>query len=183
MNEEMENVTNVPAPSADAAESMPLYPRRRRYVRRYSEPGASEEMGEAPAPALPMDTEGGDGAANGEARPMRRVRVPRRYQENATEEIRRLSSEELLFCAIPLFYEIGWKAEPGTKVISSWCDEVTQLERLKARGWSETEIAHRLASQISRDEKLRRADYGIITSCSWECLGEQCRRVHQALLH
>ena len=99
------------------------------------------------------------------------------------EEIRRLSSEGLLFCAIPLFYEIGWKAEPGTKVISSWCDEITQLERLKARGWSEKEIARRLASQISRDEKLRRADYGIITSCSWECLGEQCRRVHQALLY
>ena len=97
------------------------------------------------------------------------------------EEIRRLSEEGTLFCAIPLFFEIGWNCDADTRVVSSWCDEKTQLERLKARGWSQEEIARRLASQISRDEKLKRADYGIITSCSWECMREQCRRVFNAL--
>jgi len=91
-------------------------------------------------------------------------------------EIDRLAQEGPLFCAIPLFYESGW-AGHGEVVISSWCDTETQMERLLARGWSREDIAGRLAAQIPKDEKLRRADYGVITSCSWELLRKQCRLV------
>ena len=96
------------------------------------------------------------------------------------ERIVQLSRDELLFCAIPLFYEIGWHGVEKA-VISTWCDEKTQRERLAARGWSDDEIERRLNSQIHKDEKLKRADFAVITNCSWECLKEQCRRIFDSL--
>ncbi len=82
-----------------------------------------------------------------------------------------------LFAAVPLWYECGWQNEQPAKVIAVWCDSETQLQRLRQRGWSDGEIQARLKTQLSMDEKLRRADYGIMTNCSWDELDEQCRRV------
>ena len=91
-------------------------------------------------------------------------------------EINRLSADKLLFCAIPLLDEAGWSSGCAA-VIAAWCSPDVQRTRLRGRGWSEEEIDRRLSKQISMDEKLLHADYGIVTSCSWECLALQCKRL------
>ena len=80
-----------------------------------------------------------------------------------------------LLAAVPLWYECGWgKAEA---VVAVWCDAETQRRRLQARGWSAEECRRRLSHQLSMDEKVNRADYGILTSCPWPVLERQCRRL------
>ena len=88
---------------------------------------------------------------------------------------------EPLFAAIPLWYECGW-ASPDVPVIATWCSASTQLERLRLRGWSDSEIQRRIASQVPMDEKFARADYGIVTDCSWERLDEQCAEIYRTIL-
>jgi len=83
---------------------------------------------------------------------------------------------EPLFAAIPLWYESGWSI-PGVTVVATWCSAPVQMERLRQRGWSDEESRRRIASQISMDEKFARADYGIITECSWERLAQQCAEI------
>ena len=97
------------------------------------------------------------------------------------DELRRLSEGRPLFCAIPLLDESGWR-EDCSCVVSAWCPPDVQMARLLDRGWSIEDAELRLAAQASSDAKLQRADYGIVTSCSWECLREQCRRVLKAVL-
>ncbi len=85
-----------------------------------------------------------------------------------------------LFCAIPLLFEIGWQAEAAA-VISVWCDPDTQRQRLLARNWSPEQIQARLSQQMSMDEKLRRSDYGLISSCSWQHFFLQCDYLYRTL--
>jgi len=81
-----------------------------------------------------------------------------------------------LFCGIPLLFEVGWEKEMSC-TIAVWCDPAVQRRRLRERGWSEEEVTGRIRSQMGMDEKLTRADFGIINSGSRALLGEQCRRV------
>jgi dephospho-CoA kinase len=68
----------------------------------------------------------------------------------------------LLVCAVPLLYEARWE-ERFSRVVTVWCSAATRRERLRFRGWTAEEIAGRDRSQLSADEKLRRADFAIIT--------------------
>lgn len=77
-----------------------------------------------------------------------------------------------LFCAIPLLYEVGWERETH-HVWAVWCDKETQRRRLLARGLTERQINQRLENQISMDEKLHRADSGLINTGSRENLTNQ----------
>lgn len=86
-----------------------------------------------------------------------------------------------LFCGIPLLFEIGWDNEIRT-TISVWCSPVTQRRRLRSRGWTDQQMDERLARQLSMDEKLRRADYGIINNGSLSVLREQCTSVYQRVM-
>ena len=97
------------------------------------------------------------------------------------DEINRLATDRLLFCAIPLLDEAGW-SENCAAVIAAWCPPDVQRQRLRGRGWSEDEIDRRLSKQLSMNEKLLRADYGVVTSCSWECLAHQCRRIYERIV-
>ena len=85
-----------------------------------------------------------------------------------------------LFCAIPLLFESGWESDMSCTV-AVWCDPVTQQQRLGQRGWDEREMTRRISQQLSMDEKLRRSDYGIVSSCSWDLLAEQCQLVYQRI--
>ena len=101
-------------------------------------------------------------------------------------EVRRIirrRAEQLdvaLFCAIPLLFEAGWQRDTSV-IVAVWCDSATQRGRLLSRGWTSSEIDGRLAHQQGMDEKLGRADYGIINTSSRGCLHEQCRRVFQSI--
>jgi dephospho-CoA kinase len=85
-----------------------------------------------------------------------------------------------LYCGVPLLFEAGWERSMW-KTIAVWCDSSTQADRLRQRGWSSQEIQRRLACQMSMDEKLRRADYGIVNCGSWEHLREQCQLLRNQL--
>lgn len=95
-------------------------------------------------------------------------------QKDMEETAARVSGP--LFCGVPLLFEVGWQPRFAT-VITVWCDEETQRQRLAARGWSATEIAARLRLQLPAAEKLQRADLAIINNGNLDLLREQCRRI------
>ncbi len=97
------------------------------------------------------------------------------------ESIARLSEHTLLFCAIPLLDESGWRDDCAA-VVSSWCPPDVQRQRLHERGWNDAEINRRLAKQASMNTKLRNADYGVITNCSWDCLRKQCEIIYSEIV-
>jgi dephospho-CoA kinase len=87
-----------------------------------------------------------------------------------------LRHDSPLFCAIPLLFEVGWQTTVRYTV-TVWCDPVTQRRRLRRRGWSEDEIEARLAAQLQADEKLLRADFGIVNTTGLVMLRQQCARL------
>jgi dephospho-CoA kinase len=62
-----------------------------------------------------------------------------------------------------LLIEAGMAAKLDGLVVA-WCTPEQQLERLRARGMSETEARRRIAAQLPLEEKLKRATYTI--NCS-----------------
>lgn len=81
-----------------------------------------------------------------------------------------------LFCAVPLLFEVGWEVDMAM-TITVWCDRIQQRARLESRGWSAREIDARLASQMAPEEKLRRADYGLINNGPLDLLRRQVDRL------
>ena len=63
---------------------------------------------------------------------------------------------------IPLLFETG--SEPGFDfVLCLACSAATQHERLRARGWSNTQITQRLSRQWPVSKKIAKADFVIWT--------------------
>lgn len=81
-----------------------------------------------------------------------------------------------LVCAVPLLYESGWEQDFHA-VVCVWCAPDIQHRRLRERGLTDDDIRARLAAQLPADEKLRRADAGIINSGSRELLRRQCEQL------
>jgi dephospho-CoA kinase len=61
---------------------------------------------------------------------------------------------------IPLLFETGAEMEFDA-TIAVGCASKTQAERLSARGWNAIEIERRIASQLSSETKMARADFVI----------------------
>lgn len=102
--------------------------------------------------------------------------LAREETERRLEQFR-ADGEKVVLLDVPLLYEAGWDAL-ADKVIAIWTPPEMRDERLKQnRGWDETEIRRRCAAQMDAQEKLERADYGIINSGDKAFLAEQCRRV------
>ena len=81
-----------------------------------------------------------------------------------------------LFCGVPLLFEVGWQTDMAS-TIAVWCDPVTRRKRLRRRGWDEWQMHARLKHQLPAEEKLRRADFGIVNNADRSVLDEQCRRI------
>lgn len=92
---------------------------------------------------------------------------PRIYQK-----LQSLPKNILTVVAIPLLYEND-RQELFDKVISVWTSSTLQEERLVARNWDQEQIHGRLNAQMHQDEKLHKADYGIINTLSIESLQKQ----------
>lgn len=100
-------------------------------------------------------------------------RVQRRLEDLAAEAV-----TPVFCCAVPLLFEVGWDtALDGT--VAVWCDPSTQWGRLRQRGWSDEHIKARLRHQMSMDEKLARAEYGLINTGTVEMLRQQCCLLYQ----
>jgi len=81
---------------------------------------------------------------------------------------------------IPLLYETGHSSD-FDRVIATVCPRRVQIERLKERGFSETEAEQRLAAQMSADEKALRADYIIQTDGAIASTNAQVDRILEIL--
>lgn len=81
---------------------------------------------------------------------------------------------------VPLLFEKDWSYLFNI-VIAVWTDSKTQYERLNARGMTDLEIDRRIANQLSAQEKLERADFGIINRAGFEALREQCEKLEKLI--
>ncbi len=86
------------------------------------------------------------------------------------------AGEGFLACAVPLLFETGWEKDMDVTV-AVWCDAATQLARVAGRGWSAAELRARQDRQMPADEKLRRADFGIVNNGGLPELRLQCAAV------
>lgn len=75
---------------------------------------------------------------------------------------------------VPLLFEADWQYHFDV-TIAVWTTRELQSKRLKGKGWTEQEISSRIKFQMSADEKLERADFGIINIGSMELLIKQCK--------
>lgn len=91
-------------------------------------------------------------------------------------DLERRRSPIPVYCAIPLLFEVGWQDRVDGSV-GVWCPEPVQRTRLGERGWSAERIRLCIEAQIPADDKLERADYGIINSGSTQSLHDQCKAV------
>ncbi len=96
------------------------------------------------------------------------------------QKINELDKSKLYIIAVPLLYELDWDKD-FEKVISVWCTEINQLNRLMARGWSYEECQSRLKAQFSQNKKLELADFGIINDWSEIFLIKQCKKIFKQL--
>ena len=98
--------------------------------------------------------------------------VERRLQELMRRDAVR--EDELVLVEVPLLFEIGWESR-YSHTITIWSPRETQIARLMARNNLTREAAEtRLAVQMSADDKLARADFGLINNGGPEHLRMQC---------
>lgn len=77
---------------------------------------------------------------------------------------------------IPLLFETA--AEPAfDKVLCVACSGATQRQRLRERGWTDDQIAGRLAAQLPIEAKILRSDFLVWTETSLTVHEAQLRRV------
>jgi dephospho-CoA kinase len=77
---------------------------------------------------------------------------------------------------IPLLFETG-AASHFAATICVACSAATQLERLRARGWTSTQITQRIAAQWPVEKKMQAADFVIWSEGSLDVHGQQLERV------
>ncbi len=88
--------------------------------------------------------------------------------EEKVEEFRSREPRAVVLVDAALIYEAG-VADRFAKILVAWCRPEQQMERLMAKtGLARQEALRRMASQISSEEKRRRADYVIDCSGSLE---------------
>jgi len=92
------------------------------------------------------------------------------------EDWEKSGAHPAVFVEAALLIEAGMAARLDGLVVA-WCTPEQQLERLRARGMSETEARRRIAAQLPLEEKLKRATYTI--NCSGTL--EETRSQVQAL--
>jgi dephospho-CoA kinase len=98
------------------------------------------------------------------------------------KKITRLETAVPAMFAVPLLFEAGW--ERCCQVTASvWAPHSIQYRRLQLnRGWSENEIARRARTQLTPEEKLEKADFGLINSGPKPLLYEQCDKLNQQIM-
>ena len=98
--------------------------------------------------------------------------VERRLRELMDRDAVR--EDELVLVEVPLLFEIGWESRYSHS-IAVWMPREMQVVRLMTRGGLTREDAEsRLSVQMSGDEKLARADFGLVNNGGPEHLRKQC---------
>ncbi len=81
---------------------------------------------------------------------------------------------------VPLLFETGHGQE-FDRIIVTACPEALQVQRLRARGLTETQARQRLAAQMPTVEKVAKADYVIRTDGTFEETDQQIDAVLEDL--
>jgi dephospho-CoA kinase len=82
-------------------------------------------------------------------------------------EWQRAGDRDIVFVEAALLVEAGFEKQLDDLVIT-WCTPEQQLQRLLARGHSQTDAQRRIASQLPASEKLQHATYKIDCSLTLE---------------
>jgi dephospho-CoA kinase len=77
---------------------------------------------------------------------------------------------------IPLLFETEAQSH-FQSILCTACSKATQLERLRARGWSDEQIQQRLAAQWPLEKKMAAANYVLWTEGELPMLERQLERV------
>jgi dephospho-CoA kinase len=77
---------------------------------------------------------------------------------------------------VPLLFEAGWD-RIFDKTVAVWTDTETQKKRLLAKGFTSKDIEYRKSKQLPNDEKLKRADFGLINNSDLKFLQKQCNKL------
>ncbi len=77
---------------------------------------------------------------------------------------------------VPLLFEAGWE-NIFDKTVAVWTDTETQKKRLLAKGFNINDIKNRNSKQLPNDEKLQKADFGIMNNGSLKLLQKQCNKL------
>jgi dephospho-CoA kinase len=77
---------------------------------------------------------------------------------------------------IPLLFETN-AASAFDAIICVACSPATQSQRLRERGWSDTEIRARIDAQMPIDQKIHRSDFLIWTDTTLEAHAAQLTRI------
>ena len=115
---------------------------------------------------------------NSEALALLESLVQPRVREYWTRELR--ENHPVLIVEIPLLFEKDLQGHFSTTICVSSYPEV-QMERLKARGMTETDIKNRKERQLSLEEKMQRADIVIHNNGTREHLKEQVEWIMKRL--
>jgi dephospho-CoA kinase len=91
----------------------------------------------------------------------------------------RASSLRLGVVAIPLLFETGAEVHCDA-VVCIACSTVTQLARLRARGWSEEQSQQRITAQWSIEQKMAKANHVIWTEGSLDIHAAQLDKILKA---
>jgi len=76
----------------------------------------------------------------------------------------------------PLLFEAGWD-RIFDKTVAVWTDTETQKKRLLDKGFTSKDIEDRNSKQLPNDEKLKKADFGLINSGDLKFLQKQCNKL------
>lgn len=83
------------------------------------------------------------------------------------------SGARVCVVVIPLLFETHAQTE-FNKIICVACSTLTQMNRLKERGWNEAHVESRIASQWTMTQKMEASHYVIWTDCSKLSTQAQC---------
>ena len=97
-------------------------------------------------------------------------------------EWQRGGDRDIVFVEAALLVEAGFEKQLDGLVIT-WCTPEQQLQRLLARGYSQTDAQRRIASQLPASEKLQHATYKIDCSQSLEYTRNQVTALIDTLRH
>ena len=81
---------------------------------------------------------------------------------------------------VPLLFEAEWD-KIFEKTVAVWTDNKTQTERLLAKGFTINDIKNRNSKQLPNDEKLKKADFGLMNNGDLKFLQKQCNKLIKSI--
>ena len=102
-------------------------------------------------------------------------------QSTSVQKFKENEPEAIVIVEAALIYEVKGEGR-FQKIVAAWCRPGQQIQRLrKSTGLSVEEAQLRISSQMTSDEKKKRADYVIDCSRTLEVTSQQVEQVYQQL--